>query len=273
MPHNFFAAAFLLLVAAAPFAWAVVEVLRSPYTPAQSVLFFLNVLCCKFLWRVNAPPRLPLEAKQGAVLVCNHRSSVDPFYVQLVAHRPVHWMVAREWVERGVFGWFLKTCEVIPVSRGGVDTAATKAAIRHCEQGGLVGMFPEGRINMSDDLMLPVRPGAVTIALKARVPILPVYIEGSPFDRRAWSPFFMPAKVRVRFGRLLDISEYYGHEREEELVRHLLRCALFEIARLAGHADFEPRFAGREWKPTEEEVEADRLAGIEQRKRKSRGTA
>lgn len=267
MLQDTLAIVFLALLALAAVAWGVVAVLRSPYNPLQACLYFWCLLCCRFIWRVDAPRRLPLDSKQGAVLICNHRSSIDPFFVQLVAYRAVHWMVAREYVESLAFGWFLKSCEVIAVSRGGIDTAATKAAIRYCEQGGLVGMFPEGRINMSDEFLLAVRPGAVTIALKAGVPILPIYIHGAPFNKKSWSPFVMPARVRVRFGSPIDVSEFIGQERNEAVVRELLRRALAEMARLAGREDFEPTFAGREWKPTPEEVEADRLATIEKRKR------
>jgi 1-acyl-sn-glycerol-3-phosphate acyltransferase len=94
------------------------------------------------------------------VIVANHRSSVDPFFIQVVAPRAVHWMVAREYCEHWAFRWFLRTCEVIPVSRGGIDTAATKQAIRLARGGGLIGMLPEGRINMTEEFMLPARPGA-----------------------------------------------------------------------------------------------------------------
>ena len=56
--------------------------------------------------------------------------------------------------------------------------------------------------------------------------------------------------------------------RDDEQVRELLARALAEIARLAGRDEFQPTFAGRDWKPTPEEVEADRLAGLAKRKRK-----
>jgi hypothetical protein len=95
-----------------------------------------------------------------------------------------------------------------------------------------------------------------------------VYIDGAPFDRRAWSPFFMPARVRVRFGRLVDVSDFCGREREDEVVRYLLSCVLAEIARLAGREEFQPKFAGREWRPSDEEVEAHRAESIAARKKR-----
>ena len=73
----------------------------------------------------------------------------------------------REYVMSPAFAWVLRTIEVIPVNRGGIDTAATKQAIRYASQGDLVGMFPEGRINEGGQFLLPGRPGAAMIALKA----------------------------------------------------------------------------------------------------------
>ena len=87
-------------------------------------------------------------------------------------------------------------------------------------------MLPEGRINMTDRLMLAGRPGAVLVALKARVPILPCYIEGAPYDRVPNSPFFMPAKVKVHFGRPLDLAEFHDRETDEQTLREVLRRGL-----------------------------------------------
>jgi 1-acyl-sn-glycerol-3-phosphate acyltransferase len=175
---------------------------------------------------------------------------VDPFFIQLGANRAVHWMVAREYCEHPAFGWFLRLAEVIPVNRGGIDTAATKAAIRRVSSGHLVGMFPEGRLNVTGEFMLPGRPGAVLVALKARVPIVPCYIEGAPYGRTPWSPFFMPAKVTVRFGRPIDLSPYSDSSQDAGLVARLMLDVMSAIAQLAGCDHFEPRLAGRHWRPT-----------------------
>src|SRR4051794_25701940 len=192
---QFAAAIVLLLVVALPVVALVVVVSRSRLTPVQGFLWAVAYLLCKLLWRTRWRNDLPLAPHQGGVIVCNHRSSVDPFFVQTATGRKIHWMVAREYCEHPAFAWFLSSCEVIPVGRGGVDTAATKMAIRLASSGELVGMLPEGRINMSEDFMLPVRAGAALVAMKANVPVVPCYIHGAPYRRYPWSPLRMPARV------------------------------------------------------------------------------
>lgn len=249
MPHNTFVWLFLLLALAGLVAWAVIALRRSPYTLAEAMLLLFAMFFARVMWRGQVPERLPLEPNQGAVIVSNHRSSIDPFFVQMAAHRRVHWMVAREYCEHPLMGIFLRACQVIPVGRGGVDTAAMKAAIRKVKSGGLVGMFPEGRINVSDKFMLPCRPGAVLVALKARASIVPCYIEGSPYGGSAISPFFMRARTKVLFGSPIDLSNYFDQDNSSEIVAKILYQCVRAIAELAGHPDFEPELAGRRWMP------------------------
>jgi 1-acyl-sn-glycerol-3-phosphate acyltransferase len=165
-------------------------------------------------------------------------------------------MVAREYCEHPAFRGFLKVCEVIPVGRGGIDTAATKAAIRLAASGEIVGMLPEGRINMGEEFMLPARPGAALVARKAGVPVVPCYIHGAPYRRYPWSPLLMPARVEVRFGAPLDPAAFVDNENDDGSAREFTRKILKAIARLADKPYFEPTIAGRNWKPTKEELEA-----------------
>ena len=218
-------------------------------SPWQLVLWYFAKFLVRFLWRAKQPARLPLAPGQGAVIICNHRSSVDPFFIQTLADWPLHFMVAREYCEHWVLGCLLRSCEVIPTRRSGIDTAATRAALRFTADGQVVGMLPEGRINTSEEFMLPVRPGAVMVALKSRVPILPCYLDGVPYGGTALSPFFKFARVRVVCGELIDLSEYYGREDEEGLQGELTLKVVSELARLAGRDDFQPKLAGRKWRP------------------------
>ncbi len=230
-----------------------VWVRRGRYSCLQCLFLFWAMLLTRILWRAQVPP-WPLPPGQGAVLVANHRSSIDPFFVQIQAPRPMHWMVAREYCDHPLLGPLLRISPVIRTNRSGVDTAATKTAIRLAAKGGVVGMFPEGRINMTDQLLLPGRPGAVLVALKARVPLVPCFISGSPYGGSAGSPFLMRAKVTVRFGELIDLAPYFGREDEDGLVGELMLRALRAMAVLAEREDFQPQLAGRRWRPTPEEV-------------------
>jgi len=250
------AVAFLFVLLVAPLVAVVIALARSNLNPVQCVLWAGAYLLCKLLWRARWPGWLPLAEGQGAVIVCNHRSSVDPFFVQTGTGRKVHWMVAREFCEHPAFRWFLWACEVIPVNRGGVDTAATKAAIRYVAEGGLVGMLPEGRINMTDAFLLPARPGAALVALKAKAPVVPCYIHGAPYRRYPWSPLLMPARVEVTFGQPVDLSDLFDREGEAGVVQEAMLRILRALALAAGREGYQPQLAGRNWKPTQEELDA-----------------
>lgn len=174
---------------------------RSEYSLWENCLYLPTFLMGRLLWRVHFTNEAPPEITRGAVLVANHRSSVDPFFVQLAAGRRVHWMVAKEYCDHVLFGPILRALQVIPTNRSGVDTASTKAAIRLTADGRLVGMFPEGRINRTNAPLLSIRSGAAVVAARANVPIVPLWILGSPYGGTVWSPLLMPARVEITFGQ------------------------------------------------------------------------
>ncbi|HEX5444555.1 MAG TPA: lysophospholipid acyltransferase family protein [Pirellulales bacterium] len=243
------AIAVLAVMALALAVWTVRGYRRTRFTPAQFPIYMYNYFMTRVMWRARIQGAVPLPPQQGAVIVCNHRSPIDPGFVALACDRPVHWMVAREYVHHPLVGWGLRILQVIPVGRAGIDTAATKLAMRYAQRGDLVGMFPEGRINSTERFMLPGRPGAAMVALKARVPVIPCYIEGSPFDGTVFSFFFMLAKTRLVIGQPIDISEYYERVGDRRVLECLTRRFMREIARLAGRDDFEPELAGKRWNP------------------------
>jgi len=245
----------LLALVAALAARIVVAWHHSNYTFLQSFLYLVNTFFTRVLWRTQVSGPLPLPDHQGAVIVCNHRSGVDPLFIQLCTDRVVHWMVAREYYEMPFISSVFRTLRSIPVNRGGIDTASTKMAIRLAQQGGLVGLFPEGRVNITDQLLLLGRPGAALIALRARVKVIPCYVSGAPYDGTALGSFFMAANARVVIGQPIDLSEYYGREGDRTVLQELTKRFLVEIARLAGEKNHDAQLAGRNWKPGEEGVD------------------
>lgn len=245
-------------VLAAGFALGVLLVwCRSYYTLPQAVMYFVNIVVTTLMWRVRVSGKLPLEPGKAAVIVSNHISGIDPLLIQRTTDRCVHWMVAKEYMNHPAMAWGFRILQVISVNRGGVDTAATKQAIRLLEQGEPVGMFPEGRINTDpkETLLLPGRPGAAWVALRSRVPVIPCYVAGAPYNGTALGSFLIPAHARVIVGQPIDISEFYERADDREVQEELTKRFLKEIAKLAGHEEFEPMLAGRRWKNEEGSAE------------------
>ncbi|HEX4145550.1 MAG TPA: lysophospholipid acyltransferase family protein [Pirellulales bacterium] len=238
-----------LILAGAAGLWLWRTIRRTHYTVPQAIWYFINLTVNKVLWRTTVSGPLPIGPDQGAVIVCNHRSGIDPLLIQMATERVVHWMVAGEYFDYRIMAACFRSLGSIPVSRRGVDTAATKQAIRLAKEGKLVGLFPEGRINTTDELLLPGRPGAALIALKAGVPVIPCYIEGAPYNGSALGPFLMTAHARVTLGQPIDLSSYFGRESDRAVLAELTKRFLKEIAQLAKNDTFEPKLAGKKWHP------------------------
>lgn len=212
----------------------------------QRLWWGVNYLIVRWLWRatsVGAP--LPLESGRGAVVTCNHSCRFEPMLIETATNRVVHWMTAMEYF-KGVAGFFLGLAQTIPTSRGGVDTRATKIAMRHLQNGDALGIFPEGRINIDkEQLLLPGKLGAAMMALIARVPVIPCYIRGLPYEEKIFALFVRPARIEMVFGKPIDFSEFYGQETNREVLGIVTKRIMKEIATLAGHPEFEPQVSGR----------------------------
>ncbi len=208
-----YALIFLILFFGSLAAWGLWALLGpGRYNLAERLLYLPVYVLSRVLWRVevfwspdysdaeNARRMLDDRITGGAVLIGNHRCSMDPFFVQLVGGRRVHWMVASEYFKAPIFGPLLRSFEAIPTNRGGVDTASTRKAMALARSGRFVGMFPEGRINRTDQPLLTVRPGAGVVALRAGVPLIPIWIEGAPVGPSILSPLLRACRVRIFVG-------------------------------------------------------------------------
>ena len=162
-----------------------------------------DVCFARIYHRVNvlSPQRLP---KHGpAILICNHVSGLDPMLIQSVCPRLIVWMMAREYYEIPLLRPIFRTVEAIPVDRGGRDLAATRAALRALEAGRILGVFPEGKIEKSRQL-LPFQTGVALMAEKAGVPVYPAYLDGTQRNKTMVQAFLYPNVATLAFGPVVQ---------------------------------------------------------------------
>ncbi len=74
------------------------------------------------------------------------------------------------------------------------------------EQGYVLGVFPEGKIESSRDL-LPFQNGIGLLALKTRAPVFPAFIDGTQRKREMVEAFLRPSVGTVAFGGELNLKD------------------------------------------------------------------
>ncbi|MFL2870792.1 MAG: lysophospholipid acyltransferase family protein [Pirellulaceae bacterium] len=239
---------FVIMMALAP-VWLVFIASRCiGLSPLQTILWSLSAMYCLFMWRGRLNGRLP-KTTRGAILIANHRSSADALIMQMSCNRPIGWLIAAEYMQIPILGQMMRYLGAIPAGRSGKDSKATRNAIAHCQDGGLLGLFPEGRLNKTDEFMQSVRPGLVLIAARAGVPIIPFHIEGGSLGETAFSPFLRRGRIKATLGSPIHVeTPENGSMNKKEIIRWTRKCVT-AIAELGGHDDFEVIIAGRKWRP------------------------
>ena len=133
--------------------------------------FFLGIF---YRFAVTGTENLP----DGAVLACsNHSSNADPFIIAFAfgIDRHTHIIAKAELFRIPVISQILRRLGMICVDRGILDYSAVKASLGYLKGGEKVLIFPEGT-RVSDDDAISAKIGAIKLAERAAVPIIPVHV-------------------------------------------------------------------------------------------------
>ena len=156
------------------------------------------------------------EPDEGPLLVCsNHISAADPVLVSAATKYQISYMAKKELFGVPLLGRLLRSVGCFPVDRGGKDVGAVKKAIAILNEGGRVGIFPQGTRRPGEDpRSTEVKNGAAMIALRTGVDILPVFVHRKNNTPR------MFRKTTVIIGKPIKVSELgYDPEKSGEYTR------------------------------------------------------
>jgi len=123
---------------------------------------------------------------EGAALVCaNHSSNTDPFLIAFAfgINRHMHIISKAELFRIPVISFFMRRLGMIRVDRGILDMMTVKTSLGYLKSREKVVIFPEGTRVASDDAVA-AKIGAIKLAERAGVPIIPVY---TPRKKRLFS--------------------------------------------------------------------------------------
>jgi len=185
-----------------------------------------------FRIRVEGLENLPTSGP--CLLLPNHQSALDPILVQGICPRPISTMTKSTQFASPVFRWILTSCDAFPTRRYRVDPQAIRVLLRNLEEGRVVCIYPEGE-RCWDGRLQPLRRGAIRVALRAGVPVIPVGIEGMYDTWPRWRSFpRLGRTVHLRFGAPLDLGVHRSRKEREPQLASAAERIREELLRLSG---------------------------------------
>ncbi len=136
----------------------------------------LNKLNIKI--KVINEEKLPQDGQY--LLISNHRSIIDPLIVEIATQNSSifgYWIAKKELYDSLFFGKFTRNAGTILLDREASQMSGFFKDIKSCvKDGNSVFIFPEGTRNKTDAELTEFKEGSQIIAIKNRLPILPVFI-------------------------------------------------------------------------------------------------
>jgi 1-acyl-sn-glycerol-3-phosphate acyltransferase len=173
-------------------------------TGTERLIWRVAVPALRTLTRIVLRPAVTGSAQigsGGAVLAYNHERLTDWLLAIQVTGRPIRFLVGDNIMRWPVVGRLLRASGQIAVVRGAGDSDAIRRAVQWAAAGGLVGVFPEGRLVRGDGLGA-IQRGAALIATRADVPLVPIAIGRRPATVRVGTPLPPDGSTRALTGRL-----------------------------------------------------------------------
>jgi 1-acyl-sn-glycerol-3-phosphate acyltransferase len=155
----------------------------------------------------------------GYLVTTNHLSILDPVLVfALIQRKDVTALVAKKHQKNPIFRWVVDSVGGIWLNREEPDAHAIRASRDHLQNGGILGISPEGTRSPNGGL-IPPKTGAAYLADLAHVRIIPVAITGTQNGILRALTLQRP-HITVTFGKPYTLPPVSRSTRDADLARN-----------------------------------------------------
>jgi 1-acyl-sn-glycerol-3-phosphate acyltransferase len=158
------------------------------------------------VFQVRIAGRNNIPAADGALIVSNHQSHLDPILVGLCFNGRLNYVARDSLFGFAPFRWLIYSLDAIPIDREGMGLNGIKESLRRLKAGEMLLIFPEGT-RTPDGNVGCLKPGFLALARRAKVPLLPVAMDGAfvAWPKRNWLP--KPAVIHICVGAVISAEE------------------------------------------------------------------
>jgi len=167
------------------------------------------------------------------ILAANHHNYLDAVVLGVTLPRHVRFLVMPRVYHASPLHPSLHRClGSIPINLERPDSGAIKRSLRVLEDGGVVGIFPEGPFSRQGRLVSG-QPGVAMIALRSGVPVVPAAISGT-YEALAGRRLHIPRShpFAVRFGQPLYFHQARRSRANQANREEITRRIMSDIAAL-----------------------------------------
>ncbi len=149
--------------------------------------WFGKIVIVPIFWLLFRPVirhRERLRSQGPVMYLCNHFSLADAVALASISPRVIRFMALEKLFVKPLPRAFFKSLYMVPAGEsGGSRLGPVKRAIGLLNEGYAFGIFPEGHRSPVYTEMDTFEKGAAFIALRANVPIIPIYMDPLSWKR------------------------------------------------------------------------------------------
>jgi acyl-[acyl-carrier-protein]-phospholipid O-acyltransferase / long-chain-fatty-acid--[acyl-carrier-protein] ligase len=180
----------------------------------------------RLIYRLRVIGHEHVPEKGGVLLLPNHVTWADAFFVSAALHRPVRFVMFDGFMKTKGVGWFARLFDTVPISAGRAKDAV-RLVSEALQAGDVVCLFAEGELTRTGCLQ-EIKRGFELMARRADAPVIPLWMEGAwgsvfSFERGCFFkkvPYSLPYPMTMVLGEPLPAQTVTA-----EMLRHALQRA------------------------------------------------
>ena len=163
-------------------------------------------LYCRLVYGLRIP-RKNERIRQQSLILLNHQTPFDQFFVGMYCAKPVYYMATEDIFSNGWVSKLIKWLVApIPIKKQTTDIKAVMNCIKVAREGGNICIAPEGNRTYSGKTEY-MNPAIAPMAKKLGLPIVLFRIEGGYGKEPRWSDVVRRGKLEVTISRVISPEE------------------------------------------------------------------
>lgn len=188
----------------------------------RKIIKFLFKIAAIVVYRPKIKGKENIPKDAAAIICPNHVHALDSAVLVAMNKRKINVLAKEELYKNGFIRWIADLFGIYPVKRDSKSLESVKISLKLLKKKELLMIFPEATRNGIAKGVKP-KDGAIKLAIKANVPIIPVGIQGT---------FELFKKVKMNIGEPLYYSEYKDEINNKELLDDLTDDLMCKIVKL-----------------------------------------